>query len=150
MVGDCNIVGAELAFFGSCFLLKNDEYMKYRLEPLTCRDDGFGARMSRSHARDVTQGLEIVGNRPHHFSNNNMVYSKLFKKKVYRRERVPTKRKKRSASLFQTTFIIFSQALSNRMYISSLKAVSLYCRMNCWTPASCLFLMRFNTICMAS
>ena len=40
MVG--NIVGAELSFFGSCFLLKNDEYMKYRLEPLTSRDDGKG------------------------------------------------------------------------------------------------------------
>ena len=39
-----SIVGAELSFFGSCFLLKNDAYMKYRLEPLAGRDGGLRAR----------------------------------------------------------------------------------------------------------
>ena len=73
-----------------------------------------------------------------------------FEKKVYKRERMPTRKRKGRRPFFQTAFVIFSQALSNRMYISSLKAVSLYCCMNCLTPASCLFLMRFNTICMAS
>ncbi|MCV6575194.1 MAG: hypothetical protein OIF58_05615, partial [Cohaesibacter sp.] len=41
---DSSIVGAELSFFGSCFLLKNDAYMKYRLEPLAGRDGGLRAR----------------------------------------------------------------------------------------------------------
>ena len=50
------------------------------LKKVTWLGHVFGSRKG-CHALDVTQGLEIVGNRPHHFSNNNnMVYSKLLKK----------------------------------------------------------------------